>query len=246
MRAIIVDDEPKAREVLQRLLSHYAPEIEVVGNAKNITEGRALIDNEEPDVVFLDVEMPNGSGFDLIRSIDNPTFETVFTTAYERYAIEAFRVAAVDYLVKPIDPEELLACTKRLRTRQNRDEDEKSQLKSLLEQLASPGNKKLALPDTNGVTFVNPSQIIRCSSDRNYTLVHCSDGERHLICKTLKEFETTLTPFNFFRVHHSDLINLDYVARFEKADGGYAVMSDDSKIAVSKRKRAAFLEVLGL
>lgn len=246
MNVLIVDDEPKAREGLQRLLQHYAPEIKTIHQAENVAGAVEQIRSHQPSVVFLDIEMPNGSGFDLFNTFPEPDFKVVFVTAYEQYAIQAFKVSALDYLLKPIDPEELVDCLQKIKERLGNTENSTDRLRSLISHLKQTDLKKLALPDMNGVTFLNVDEIVHCSSDRNYTKIHCSDGKTHLISKTLKEIEGTLAPFNFFRVHHSDLINLNYVSRYDKLDGGYAVMKDGSRIAVSKRKRAAFLKVLGL
>jgi len=246
MKVLIVDDEPRAREGMQKLLEHYAPEVDTIHLAENITEARNIIQSEELDVLFLDIEMSNGSGFDLLNAIEKPDFELVFVTAYEQYALKAFRFSALDYLLKPIDPEELMDCLKRIRSRLKESTPPSESWKTLLQQIQQNDFKKLALPDINGVTFLNVDEILHCSSDRNYTRIYCKDGKHHLISKTLKEVEESLNSFNFFRVHHSDLINLDYVSRFDRHEGCFAILSNGSKVAVSKRKRSAFLKALGL
>ena len=244
IRTVVIDDESKARDILIKLLQVVAPEIEVVDQAASAAAGWEAIQREKPDLVFLDVEMPQGSGFDLLERFAEAPFKVIFTTAYGHYAIKAIRFAAMDYLLKPIDADELRTAIDTVKGQLSGNTVENESIRSLIHNLRSPAAKKVAIPDMEGITFVQLQEIIRCEADRNYTVVYLDCGTKIVSSKALKEYERLFTDFNFMRLHHSHLINLNHVKRYQKGDGGLVVMSDDSTVDVSRRRKAVFLEKL--
>lgn len=244
LKAVIVDDEATSRNVLANLLQAYCPEIHLVGTSDNSKDGIRIINSEEPDLVFLDIEMKGETGFDLLQNIGSVNFDVIFTTAHDKYAIQAIRFSALDYLMKPILAEELKTAIKRVFEKQN-GHDRVRQLDALVYNINySNADKKLALPTQNGLEFVSISEVIRCESSDNYTYFHMKDRSRHLISKTLLEFERLLAPYYFFRVHQSHLINMRMIKKFQKGEGGSLLMEDGTEIDVSRRKKAELLDKL--
>lgn len=241
-RAVIIDDEEKARTALRNLVGQYCKGLEVVGEAGNVASGLDLINRTNPDVVFLDVQMPDGTGFDLLGKIDNIRFKIIFVSAYDRFAIQAFRFSAIDYLQKPVEPEQLMLACSRLDAGDSRIEEISSKLEVLLSNRSN--FEKIALPTIDGIIFVRFRDICRCESDNNYTNIYLNSGKKIVVSKTLKEYEEMLTPFGFFRIHKSHLINLAYLQRYKKGEGGYVVMEDGSELEVSRRRKDDFLVAL--
>jgi two-component system LytT family response regulator len=245
IKAVIVDDELKGRETLRTLIQKHCTGIEVLGMAESVASGVLLIRSVTPDLVFLDIEMPGGNGFDLLDKLKDKNFEIIFTTAYSQYAIKAIRFSALDYLLKPINPEELKDAVSRVsqllaaRTSNRRNVDT---LLSNLKESNEP--KKLALPNTEGLAFVNLDEIIRCQADANYTGIFLTSGKKILVARTLKDYEELLSEDNFCRVHHAHLINLKHVREYIKGEGGVVLMSDGSRVEVSRRKKNEFIERL--
>jgi two-component system LytT family response regulator len=242
-RVIIVDDEDGARESLSDLLEKYVPNVKIVAKAESSASAYEKIGKYKPDLVFLDIEMPFGNGFDLLERMQPVDFNIIFVTAYDHYAIKAIKFSALDYLLKPVDLDELRSAVER--HRQSPQPVSRESYQNLLENL-EPENKtkKIALPDNSGITFVDIDDIIRCESDGNYTRFFLATGRKILVSKTLGEFENLLSDEGFFRVHRSHLINLSKITRFQKSDGGHVELSDGSKVEVSRRKRGAFVEML--
>ena len=241
--ALIVDDEHKARLNLAQLVHSFCPDVELIGEASTIQDARSRISAEHPELIFLDIQMKGESGFDLLNIDKQHDYQVIFTTAHDEYAIKAFKFSAVDYLLKPIDVEELKRSVKRaVNSRASRSENEKLQL--LTESLIQGGNRlaRIALPTLEGLTFVRVDEIIRCESDENYTNFFLSTGAKTLVSKTIKHFEDLLAGHNFVRVHRSHLVNLDHIRKYYKGDGGYILMSDGSEVVVSRRKKDAFLQ----
>lgn len=241
LKAIIIDDSIDARKALVTEIEDCCPEIELIGQAEGVVSGAKLIRSVQPDLVFLDIQMNDGSGFDLLELIGNINFKVIFTTASDEYAVKAFRYSAVDYLLKPIDPDELVTAVKKVE-RGNQKEN-----LSLLMENAKQSNKpvrKLALNTLDKLHIVNISDIVRCESDVNYTQFFFSSGNKLLVTKTLKDFEDLLSEHQFIRVHQSHLVNVNYIKEFVKGDGGYLVMTDKTSVPVSTRKRNTVVEML--
>ena len=250
IKAIIIDDVEKARSALKSDIKTYCPTVQVIGEADGVETGLQLIKNTTPDVIFLDIRMSDGSGFDLIaklRQQGSIPFQIIFTTAYDEYAIKAFKFSAIDYLLKPVDHEDLIQAVQKIKTT-----DVQSSLKEnmelLLESMKSikTSNKRIALNSIDKIQVVNVDDIIQCESQKNYTLFYLTNKKQVLVTRTLKEFEDMLEGDNFLRVHHSHLINVKHLKEYVKTDGGYAMMSDGSEVPVSVRKKEYLLNLLGL
>lgn len=246
MKAILVDDENGSRESLALLLEKYCPQVQVLAKADSMTSALTAIQKYEPELVFLDIEMPNGSGFDLLEKIKDIDFDVVFITAYDHYAIRAIKFSAVDYLLKPVDPEDLKHAVKRVEEKRLSKKSLGDKYKTLLSNVKSESKlKKVAIPDGDGLVFINLTDIIRCDSDGNYTYFILNNGKKIMSSRTLGEYEEMFEGENFFRIHRSHLVNLDHVKKYIKGEGGYVVLSDNSQVEVSRRKKIEFLEKLG-
>jgi len=245
IKAIIIEDEKKSAEVLIQLLQKNCPEIKVSVTAESVKEGIEVVRNLKPELIFLDVMMPDGSGFDVLEKISDLKFDVIFTTASEKFAVKAIKYSALDYLLKPIDAEELKTAVRKVLGRKNSISPEQN-LRSLLENIKKSDEQysKITLPAGNAYEVVLVKDIIRCEANDNYTNVYLTGGKKFLVSGTLKHYEELLPEKEFVRVHHSHLINTSHMLRFLKEDGGYAVMSDGSKVEVSRRKREEFLKRL--
>jgi two-component system LytT family response regulator len=247
IKAIIVDDIENSRITLKHDLEQYCKNVKVIGEADSVKSGIALLNKTEADVVFLDIQMDDGTGFNILENLKEINFKIIFTTALDSYGIKAIKFSALDYLLKPVDPDELVAAVNKLK-----DESEapgiNDNIQLLLENLknANTSNKRLALNSADRVHMVAIDDIIRCESQGNYTIFHLPENEQIVVTKTLKEYENLLDEYSFVRVHHSHLINLDYMKEFVKKDGGYAIMKDGSHVPVSFRKRDRLMRILGL
>jgi len=247
IKAIVVDDELGARESLSKMIEKYCKSIEIVAKADSMKTALKAINEHEPDLVFLDIEMPNGNAFDLLEQFKEINFNIIFTTAYDHYAIKAIKFSAVDYILKPIDSEELIQAVARFENKKGEKNTLNAQFKTLLSNV-KPNTKlkKVGIPDGDGLTFINLSDIIRCDSDGNYTFFILTTGKKIIASRTLGEYEQMFSDDNFFRVHRSHLINLEHVKKYIKGEGGYVVMSDNSQVEVSRRNKNDFLERLSL
>lgn len=233
MKAIIIDDEESGRETLRQLLERFCPEVQIIATADSPTNGIAAIQEHTPDLVFLDVEMPGGTGFTVLEAFPTLHFHVVFVTAYQHYAMKAIKFSALDYLLKPVDVQELQKAVNKAAQVQSPQN---------LTMISKPHADSVAVPVEDGLVFLQPADILRCESDSNYTRCFLIGGQKMLVSRTLKEFEELLSPHDFLRVHNSHLINLRCVTRYVRGKGGYAVMRDGSEIEVSPRKRDEFLE----
>lgn len=242
MRIVIVDDEPKSRSTLTTMIKRYCEGVEITGEAGNITDARSLILQQEPDLVFLDISMPGGTGFDLLKSLNQVQFQIIFVTAYNQYAIEAIRSNAVDYLLKPVNITELQSAV--TKATENRSKKSYSRdLTNLLSQFHEYSQvQKLAIPDKKGLVFIDYNDVVRLEADGGYTNVYLVKGTRIVSTRYLKEFEDLLPGSSFFRPHHSHIINLNYIKHYERGEGGAIVMIDNSMILLSKRRKKFFLE----
>lgn len=245
MKGIIVDDEARSRRLLQSLCQEYCEGLEIIGLAGSVEEAKKLISEEMPDLVFLDIRMPVESGFELLKYYNNDfTFEVIFTTAYDEYAIKAFQFSAIDYLLKPIEIDELVKAVETAREQRN-DSPQPEKFEFLQELLTTQKVDKIALTTTDGFTFVKYQDIIRCEAESNYTTIILRDGTSYLITKTLGHFEKLLVDKDFFRIHKSYVVNLHLVRKFIKSKkGGLVETVDGRQIEVSSRKREELLERL--
>lgn len=245
IKTLIIEDEQKSLDMLAGIIQKNCPELLVVGLAKNVKEGVELIESLRPELVFLDISMPDGSGFDLLEQVAGHKFELIFATASDQHAIRAIKYSACDYLLKPIDIEELkLAVEKVMKKKQAIPNMENLQF--LIQHLkrSDENFQKITLPTGNAYEIVNIKDIVRCEADGSYTTFYLGDKRKLMISAGLKHYEELLPEGEFIRVHHHHLINMNHVIRFLKEDGGYAIMSDGSKIEISRRKKEAFMEKL--
>lgn len=235
-RAVIIDDEYNSRENIKQLLLLLCPDVEVVGEADGIKAGINCINSNKPDLVFLDIKMPDGSGFDMLLRLGKFDFRLIFVTAFDDYALKAFRFNAIDYLTKPINPDELRQAVQKVISSPNIDTSGEA-IKLMLESMSKPAlPKKIILKTLNTIHVIEVDDIIRCESDRNYTIFHMKDGDNVLISRSMKEYHEMLAEYGFLRIHNSHLINLKYVKRFLR-DELICVLKDNSNIPVSYRKR---------
>lgn len=246
LKALLVDDEQKSCLALQKLLTSYCPNVDVFAQASNVDDALAIL-QQNPDIqlVFLDIEMPGKSGFELLESYESPEFRVIFTTAYDQYALKAIRLSALDYLLKPIHIKELIKAVNKAEQHFQSETYAKS-YHQLIHHIKNPNqpNPKIALPTNEGLIFITVDQIIRCQAEGNYTKIVYSQSQEILASRKLREFESMLESYNFFRIHHSHLINLSYLSEYKRGDGGVAIMVDGSEISISRRKKDEFLEKL--
>jgi two-component system, LytTR family, response regulator len=242
---LIVEDELHQQERLSSLLKDSFPEFHVVGIASTIQEGKILLEKHSPDLAFMDVMLPPHTSFDLLSSLSSIPFEIIFTTSFEEYAVRAFRLSAIDYLLKPVAEEELAAALEKFKQKKS-TQDSSTQIKNLLANLHTPqaNQSKVALPTLTGFIFVTIKDIVRCESDNTYTTFFTSDGRKIIASKTLKECEQMLTDHHFFRVHNSHFINMEYIVEYTKGEGGMVRMADGANIDVSRRRKDEFLRNL--
>jgi two-component system LytT family response regulator len=235
MKCIIIEDETKSREALQIMLREYFPEVKVLGAADSANEGIRLIEAYSPDVVFLDIEMKGGSGFKVVDAFPKPSFKVIFTTAYSEYAIKAIKKSALDYLLKPINIEELeeaiQKCNLQINTGNKLNPSEKL--------------RQIALPVKNGYIVVLIKDIVYCSAQRNYSYFFLANGEKMLVSKSLKEFEDLLHFSGFFRIHNSYLINLKYVKRYVNGKKSKVILANNISLEIAVRRKEAFLQSIG-
>ncbi|MFP4469788.1 MAG: LytR/AlgR family response regulator transcription factor [Bacteroidales bacterium] len=245
MRAIIIEDELNARDHLKSLLQTYCPEVEIVGEAHDVSSAYEIIQNVEPDLIYLDIRMPDGTGFDLLNRFREINFNVIFTTAYAEHAIDAFKFSAVHYLLKPIDPPDLMEATGKAR-QEVRMKNLQDKIEALFENLntGKKPEKKIVLTTNSSIYVVNSGDIIMCQSDRNYTLFHLTDGREILVAKTIKDFDDILSGLGFFRAHRQYLVNLDYIQALEKGGGGTIRMKGGLGVPVSVRKKEQLIEIL--
>ena len=247
INAIIVDDEDHCIERLSRLLTeHCAEDIRLLTSCKTIDEAEVAIRTLKPELIFLDIQIHDKTGFDLLKKIDLGKVRIIFTTAFEQYAITAFKFSAIDYLLKPVDKDDLTASVTKAANKIALD-DVAEKYETLFHNLRPNvgAQKKICLPTATGFDFVLVDDIIRCQSTGNYTEFFLKGGHKLTVAKTLKDFETMLSDYNFFRVHYSHLVNLACIKKYNKGKGGYIVLTDNTEIEVSTRRKEAFLARIG-
>ena len=246
LKAILVDDEKNSLENLQQKLQEFCPAIHVIATAQRPEEAIFLINHHKPDVVFLDIEMPRMSGFKMVEELKDVDFEIIFITAYNHYAIEAIRISAFDYLVKPVAVKDLQNSTNRLlenRLRQTREKLEV--LKQSLSESRSQEDK-IAISTTEGIDFIQVKTIVRIESNSNYSKLVLNNGTSIVVTKLLKDFEEMLGKYRFYRIHNSHLINLACISKYIRGDGGQVVMQNGDMIDVARRKKDEFLKLISL
>ncbi|MEO8415465.1 MAG: LytTR family DNA-binding domain-containing protein [Ginsengibacter sp.] len=246
LKAILVDDEFSSLQNLGQKLAKFCPDIQVVATAQKPEEAILLIRQHTPDVIFLDIEMPRMNGFRMLDELGQYDFEIVFTTAYNHYAIDAIRISAFDYLTKPIAIKDLQKTVERLALRTKLHTRDK--MEAFRASLASPKSQeeKVAIPTSDGLEFIPIKNIVHVESSSNYSKLFLIDGKKILVTKLLGEFEEMLEPYHFFRVHNSHLINLSYIKKYTRGEGGQVIMQNDHVIDISRRKKDEFLKLITL
>jgi two-component system, LytTR family, response regulator len=243
--AIIIDDEAKGRLAMREKLSAYCMQVQVIAEASNGQEALLLIQHHKPQLIFLDIEMPRMNGFEMLNAMPEKNFHVIFTTAYDQYAIKAIKYAAFDYLLKPIDIEELKTAVEKIELKETNQTKKQAEL--LQQNMEHPKKQlnKLAIPTLDGLLFFDINDIIHLEANSNYTFIHFSSKPKITASKTLKEFEEILPENIFFRTHHSHLINLNYIKRYIKGDGGQIELQNGTYVDVSRRKKEEFLKAIG-
>lgn len=242
-KALVIDDENRTRDLIAKMINSLDLDIEAIAEGENVKSAIDAIKKHNPDIVFLDIQMPDGTGFDVLKAIPNKNFEVVFVTAHEEFAIKAIKFSALDYILKPVDTEELKQVVELALAKMNDKKDDR-QFEALQNNMSPQQKRRLVLKTQESVHVVDLDQIIRLESDRNYTSFYLVDGKVILVSKTLKEFDDLLSSYNFIRVQQSHLINLDYVDRYNKGNGGFVVMKNGSEVPLSPAKREIFFKIL--
>ena len=244
IRSLICDDEDSNRKNLRNLLTEYCPNIEIIGESSTNEETLQKILKENPDLVFLDIRMHKKTVFEVLSQIDNPRFEIIFVTAYDEYAFKAIKFNALDYLLKPIDINELQKSVQKVKDKIF-EQNENSRLLKLISNLRLEDiEKKIALPQENEIVFVPIKEIIRCQAESNYTRFYFTSGKSLIISRTLKEFDQALSGYNFVRIHQSHLINTKLISSYVKQDGGYLKMIDGSSVSIARSRKDELSHIL--
>ncbi len=243
LKAIIVEDERASRETLASYLEKYCPDVELCGMAEGVKPGLKLIKSKKPDVVFLDIEMPFGNGFDLLDQVEGADFDVIFITAFSDYALKAIQVSASHYLLKPVSIDELIAAVESVK--ESREKEQNFIHTRILVENINLENRqlhKMVLPTMEGFEVIAIKDIIYCAAADNFTVFHLVGAEKKMICRSLKHYEDLLTEFDFIRVHKSSLINKHYVQRYRKGKGGTVTMNNGHEISVSATRKKTFLD----
>ncbi|MDE0771772.1 MAG: LytTR family DNA-binding domain-containing protein [Salibacteraceae bacterium] len=237
---VLVDDEENATKVMSKFLESYCPNVDVLAIAHNMENGIKAIEENNPQLVFLDIEMPNGTGFDLLERMGDKRFHVVFVTAYDHYAIQAIKNQAIDYILKPIDIDDLVAAVEKVKKKIK----EPTSVKDVLNRVKIEEKAKLAVPTLYGHKFIDPKHIVHVRAEGSYSVIYTENEGQIMISKNLKSIENALKQDNFLRVHRSHIVNLDKVTEFHKNDGGYLVMETDERVEIGSSNRAQIVETL--
>jgi two-component system LytT family response regulator len=242
MKTMIVDDELYCTELLSSLLAKHCPQLEVIGEYNDPQKAAAAIQRQPPDLLFLDIEMPRLNGFDLLERVRPITFQVVFTTAYNQYALRAIKISALDYLLKPIDAEELVAAVRKAVERRYAPDWGQFELMERTRHNIGQAPKTIALSTLEGLHFVEVAEIVYCQSEGSYTKLYFLSGENMMLSKPIKDVGEMLVPAGFLRVHHSYLINLAHIKKYIRGEGGEVIMKNGHSVPVARNKKAEFLE----
>ena len=244
IKAVIIDDEKNAREAIKQIVEKHFPDISIIGDADDVKTGVKLILETSPGLAFLDIKLPDGSGFDILKQLQEIDFSTIFITAYNEHAIKAFKFSAIDYLLKPIDIEEFKEAVNKVKKALDQ-KNTKKKLEAFLENInnISKEVKKIILKTSESIHLINVNNILRCESDGNYTKFYFTDRPSLLVSKNIKEYFEMLKDYQFFRPHQSHIVNINFIKQYHKSDGGYLIMQDDSTVPVSTRKREELMEI---
>ena len=243
LRAVLIDDDESNLSSLSEKLKH-CPQVHIISRCDSAEEGIRVIESQKPDVVFLDIEMPVMNGFVMLQQLVYKDFALIFVTAYDHYAIKAIRYSALDYLVKPVEVEELKLAVEKAELSKNAHSSQ-MQLDLLLEQLHKKQPKRISIPTSDGLQFINVEDIVYLEASNNYTTIFLSGNQKYLVCRTLKDFEELLPAETFLRIHHSNIVNKYHVEKYIRGDGGQVVMRNGNVLDVSKRKKSEFLQAIG-
>lgn len=242
-KVLIIDDEKRTRDLIAKMIETFGFDLTVISEGETMDTAIKAIQNHQPDILFIDIQMPDGTGFDVLKQLENISFEVIFITAHEEFAIQAIKFSALDYLLKPVDPLELKeAVEKAIKAVNTKKID--NQIDALQNNILPNQKKRLVLKTHESVFIVELHDIIRCEADKNYTSFILNGGKKIVVSKTLKDYETLLVGHNFMRVQQSHLINIDFIERYDKANGGFVVMKDGSEVPLSSAKREAFFNIL--
>jgi two-component system, LytTR family, response regulator len=245
MKALIIEDELNVREGFIKLLNVFCPEVEVVGSADGVESGLKTISQTDFDILFLDINLPDGSGFDLVYRLKERNFHIIFVTAYDKYAVEAFKISAVDYLLKPVAPDYLKKAIEKVKS-MGRVTYSNTQIEVIQEKLGNSPSvvPKIILKDTNGLNIIIIADILYCQAEGSYTIFYLKNGQEIVNSENLKNFESLLLPYSFIRCHNSYMVNLNHVVSIQKMDGGQIVLSGDKTIPLSSRKKSDVMTAL--
>jgi len=244
IKCILVDDESNSLEMMEWLLKTYCPDVKIEAMCNSAEKGLEAIHALKPDVVFLDIEMPHMNGFDMLEQFDRLFFDVVFCTAYDQFAIKAFKYSALNYLLKPVDPDDLKETIRRIKER--RAIPTREQIELLMNGIKNsqkPTANRIALTANDGLIFVSTHDILYCQAESNYTTVVLTNNRKIMVSKVLKDIDEALSGPDFYRVHNSYLVNLNHIQKFVRGDGGYVVMNDGMSIGISRSRRQEFMEL---
>ncbi|MEO5684518.1 MAG: LytTR family DNA-binding domain-containing protein [Chitinophagaceae bacterium] len=243
IRCILIDDESNSLEMMEWLLKTYCPQVKIEAMCHSAADGIAAIHQHKPDIVFLDIEMPHMNGFDMLEQFDKLFFQVVFCTAYDQFAIKAFKYSALNYLLKPVDPADLVETIRRIEDKYFTPSKEQIDLLlQTMKQTSKPAIQRIALTTGDGLIFVPVQNIMYCQAESNYTNVVLAGGKKIMVSKVLKDIDEALAGPDFFRVHNSYLINVNHISKFVRGDGGYVIMEDGASIGIARNRRQLFME----
>ncbi len=245
MKTIIIDDESRARKSIAQLLKFSPHNIQLIAEAANVEEGIKAIKDHQPELVLLDINMPDGTGFDLLKKLDTINFKVIFITAFEEYAIQAFQFSAIDYILKPIEPKKLMDALHKA-YQVSEQENLNLKLNALFANLSRTNtqSKRMVLKTNENIYVIDTDDILRCESDGSYTKFFCNNGKTILVSHNIKQYEEMLNLYGFYRIHQSHIINLKYIDYYSKTDGGDVIMKDGTSLPVARRKKESFLKLL--